>query len=337
MDQKKRVVISGMTGMSEETLAEYQKNIEQEYRAAEVVVASIPPLPEKEIIEALQGADILLSGFQPMSDRAYAETRLTAYCACSIGFDFTNPGGATKQGVIVTNNPAYCVDEVAEHTVALLLHCARGLYKMIPYVKEGNWGFKHLRPVNRLAGSIVGLYGFGRIPRAIAKKLSGFEVKVIACDPFVSQEQADEYNVRMVDFEEMVGSSDFISIHAPLIPATKGIFNEAVFRKMKPSAFIINTARGPIIEQEALYKALRENRIKGAALDVLENEPPRETDRKIVELPNVVVTGHTAFYSDQSLEEQLRQTTEEVGRVLREERPRNIVNKDVLNKISWLK
>ena len=330
------VGISGMTGVSEATLEEYGRLVSAAVPDARVDVLSKDVLPEEEIIKKLQGYEVLMSGFQPMTEKAYAETGLKAYCACSIGFDFTNPPAASKHDVVVTNNPEYCVEEVAEHAVALILNCARQIYKMGPLVKGGHWGFPVLRPLSRFKGSTVGLYGFGRIPRLIARKLSGFEVNIITCDPFISAAQAEEGGARLVDFEEMIRLSDYISLHAPLMDSTKGIFNEEVFRKMKDSAYLINTARGPIVDQEALYRALTEGWIKGAGLDVLENEPPKDADRKIIELPNVTVTGHSAFYSDESLANQTVLTAENIVRVLKGEMPRNVVNRDVLDRVDWI-
>lgn len=321
-----KVAIIGMTGVPSATLEQYKTNIEAAIKGAEVEIISVPVLPEDELIEKLQGFDILMSGFQPMTEKAYKETNLKAYCACSIGVDFTNAPIAKKYGVIVTNNPAYCIDEVAEHTVALMLEMARGLYKMIPYIKEGNWGFQCLKPLNRFKGSTIGFMGLGRIPRAAIKKLQGFEVNIIAYDPYVKQEDVIDLNVKMVDFNELIEKSDFISIHAPLTKTTEGIFNKNVFEKMKDSAYIINSARGQLINQEDLYEALINNQIKGAALDVLSKEPPQEMEKKLIALPNVVATSHSGFYSDQSMQVQTILTCEEIVRILKDEKPKHQVN-----------
>ncbi|MDR1045386.1 MAG: C-terminal binding protein [Candidatus Adiutrix sp.] len=330
------VGISGMTGVSEATLEEYGRLVSKACPEARVDILSRDVLPEEEIIRKLQGYEVLMSGFQPMTEKAYAETGLRAYCACSIGFDFTNPRAASRHQVLVTNNPEYCVAEVAEHAVALILNCARGIYKMGPLVKGGHWGFPALRPLSRFAGSTVGLYGFGRIPRLIARRLAGFEVDIVTCDPFVSAAQAEAGGARLVDFEELIRASDYLSLHAPLTEATRGVFSEPVFRKMKATAYLINTARGPIVDQEALYRALAEGWIKGAGLDVLENEPPTDRDRRIIELPNVTVTGHSAFYSDESLARQTVLTAENIVRVLKGERPENVVNPEVLELVDWI-
>lgn len=334
---KKKIAICGMPGITPETLNEYVRVIAAKNDTAQVDLIAPGILPEDELIEKLQGYDILMSGFQPMSDKAYAETKLMAYCACSIGVDFTNHQGATKHGVLVTHNPEYCIDEVAEHVVAFMLDCARGLYKMVPYVKSGNWGFPYLKPLHRFKGSTIGLYGFGRIPRMVAQKLAGFEVNIITCDPYVTPEQAQAGGAKLVSFDELIATSDFISIHAPLTPETQGCINASVFRKMRKNAFIINSARGPVINQEDLYEALQSGLIKGAALDVMTIEPPQEMEKKLIALPNVIVTGHSAFYSDEALELQIKLTAEEIERVLQGQMPKNIVNRTVLDRITWIK
>ena len=206
---------------------------------------------------------------------------------------------------------------------------------MIPYVKGGSWGFPILVPQNSFKGSTVGLYGFGNIPRLIAKKLSGFEVKLISADPFVKQTDAAPYGVTMVSFDELLEQSDYICVQAPLLESTRGAFNAAAFSKMKRTAFIINTARGPLINQDDLYTALTTGMIKGAALDVLEHEPPLEEDRKIVALPNVVCTGHSGFYSVESFANQEKLTVDNLVRVLNGQLPNNIVNKEILDRIDW--
>lgn len=333
----KLVGISGMRGVADAVLERYGEIVAKACPDARVDIFSKEILPEDEIIERLQGYDILMSGFQPMTEKAYADTNLKAYIACSIGFDFTNPEAATKHGVVVTNNPLYCLDEVAEHAAALILSCARGINTMTSYVKNGNWGFGVLRPMNRFKGSTVGLYGFGRIPRMVAKRLSGFDLKIITADPFITAGQAKEGGAELVDFNTLIERSDYISIHAPLNKSTQGVFNKDVFKKMKNTAYLINTARGPIVDQEALYRALVDGDIRGAALDVLEHEPPQESDRKIIELPNVVCTGHCAFYSDDALDRQTELTAENIIHVLKGELPENIVNREVLETINWNK
>ncbi|NLK73213.1 MAG: C-terminal binding protein [Clostridiales bacterium] len=333
---RKKVVLTGMW-VDDERVEKLKQYILDEYPQADIKWLTQLPLPEEKIIEECREAEVLVAGHQEMTDKAYKELNLKAYCALSTGFNAANPDAATCNGILVTNVPDYCVDEVSVHTLMLMLACVRGINKLIPYVKGGNWGIEPIKPITRFEGCTIGLLGFGRIPRKVAKKLSGFDVNIIANDPYVKQDEADQYRVEMVSFEELVEKSDILSIHAPLLPTTKYIINEEVFKRMKPTSYIINTSRGPLIDQEALYLALSEGWIRGAGLDVLENEPPKEEDRKIIDLPNVIVSGHSGFYSEEALEDQLKLVSQEVGRVLRGEMPKNVVNKEVLNKIDWIK
>lgn len=337
MSGKKKVVFGGVPGMNEKLIKNMEKYVKEEYPEVEFVFYGEETLTDDEIIEKCKDAEVLISWDQEMNEHTYSSLNLKAYSAASTGFNAANVDEATKHNVVVTNVVDYCVDEVSTHALSLILSCVRKLYKVVPFVKDGGWGSTILEPTRRFAGSTVGLYGFGSISKRVAKKLSGFDVNVIASDPFVTQEEADKYNVKMVDFETLLKTSDYISIHAPLLESTKGIFNEKAFKLMKPSAYIINTARGGLINQDDLYKALKENWIAGAALDVLENEPPTEKDREIVKLPNTTVTSHCAFYSEESSEQQIKMTAEEVGRILRGEKPINVVNREVLSRVDWIK
>lgn len=330
---KKKVVIPSIGPLMKymDILTGYLK---EEYPEAEIVMLE-RRVTDEELIAAAEGAEVIFGGHK-MSEKIYAALPgLRAVPCPSVGFDAADTPAATKHGVVVTNVPDYCLDEVSGHAVTLLLHMQRGLYKLIPYVKDGNWGIAPIMPRQRLEGLTVGIFGFGSIARVTAKKLSGFKLNLLACDPYVSEEVAAQYGAKLASFDEMLEQSDFIIIHAPYLPSTKGVFNEEAFRKMKPTAYIVNVGRGPIIDTEALYKALTEGWIAGAGLDVLENEPPQESDMKIVALPNVVVTPHSAFYSEDAVREQLRKAANEAGRALRGERPRCCANRDVLAKIDW--
>lgn len=331
-EKKKVVVAAGANFTGRELIKNY---LLTEYPDA--IVDFVDILPEKEFIQAAQGAEVVLSQHQKMSERIYeALPELRAFCAIGIGFNAADVPAATRHGVIVTNVPDYCTDEVASHTVALILAMQRGLYKQVPWIKDGHWDIKAIIPRRRFKDSTVGLFGFGGIARNVARKLSGFEVNIIACDPYVSPEQAAEYNAQMVEWDELIERSDILSLHAPLLPSTKGKLNEEALRRMKPHAYVVNCARGELIDREALYKALTENWIAGAALDVVYNEPvPDEFDKKLIALPNIWATGHSAFYSVEAYDELMRKAANEAGRALRGEKPRCCVNKEVLAHIKW--
>jgi D-3-phosphoglycerate dehydrogenase len=271
-----------------------------------------------------------------MDEEIYDKLSLRAYIAASAGFNAANVDEATKYNVVVSNAKGYCKEEVAIHSIMFILDFARKQHIMVPYVKQGNWGLSIAGSIKRFSKSTVGILGLGSIGGTVAKILSGFGVKIISCDPNVSEEKMAGLGVGKVDFETLINQSDFLTIHTPLTKDTKGIINLEIMKKMKPTSYIINTARGSIIKQEDLYHALTHGIIAGAGLDVIEHEPPMDSDRKLIELPNVLVTPHSAYLSEEASEAQLRITAEEVGRILRNETPLNLVNPEILTKLTWL-
>ena len=338
MSGKNKIIFGGVPGMDKKYIDRMKKGIIKECRNVEFIFFGENIIENKELIEKYSDASVLISWDQPMDEYTYKSMpNLKAYCQASVGFNAANPDMATKYGVIVTNVSDYCIDEVSNHTITLILACARKLYIMWPKVKEGIWDCAIAGNINRFAGSTIGLYGFGKIAKAIATKLKGFNVNIIANDPYVSDEEGREYNVKMVSFDTLIETSDYISLHTPLLPSTKEIFNKSVFKRMKPTAFIINTSRGGLIHQNHLYEALTHNLIAGAALDVLKNEPPKDEDKKIIELPNTIITAHSAFVSVESAEQQIDFTCRNVGRILKGEKPNYICNPEVLSKIDWIK
>ena len=338
MSEKKKIIFGGVPGMDKKYIDRMKKGIIKEYENVDFIFFGENTITDEELIEKYSDAHILVSWDQEMNENTYKSMpNLKAYCQASVGFNSANVPIATKYGVIVTNVSDYCIDEVSNHTVALILACARKLYIMEPKVKMGIWDCAIAGDIKRFAGSTIGLYGFGKIAKEVSKKLKGFNVNIIANDPYVSKEEGEKYGVTMVDFHTLVKASDYISLHTPLLPSTKGIFNKTIFKNMKPTAFIINTSRGKLINQQDLYEALTNNLIAGAALDVLKNEPPEDEDKKIIQLPNTIVTPHSAFVSIESAEQQIDLTCKNVGCILRGEKPNYICNPQVLDKINWIK
>lgn len=338
MTEKRKVIFGGVPGMDKKYIDRMEKGIIKECGDVEFIFFGENTIENKELIEKYADAHVLISWDQQMNEDIYKSMpNLRTYCQASVGFNAASPDIATKYGVIVTNVSDYCIDEVANHAVALILACARKLHIMWPKVKAGIWDCAAAGNINRFAGSTVGLYGLGKISKEIAKKLRGFDVNIIANDPYVSEEEAKRYNVKMVNFDTLIETSDYLSLHTPLLLSTEEIFNKSIFERMKPTAFIINTSRGRLINQEDLYEALTKNLIAGAALDVLKNEPPKDEDRKIIELPNTIITAHSAFVSVESAEQQIDLTCKNVGRILRGEKPDYICNPEVLSKIDWIK
>ncbi len=237
---------------------------------------------------------------------------------------------ATAAGIVVTKVPDYCIDEVSDHAVALLLALARKIPSSNAQVHAGRWEMKAVVPIHRLRGRVLGLVGFGRIPQLVAPKAKAFGLRVIVYDPFVQADVLARERVDQVDFEELLAQSDYVSIHTPLLHETRNLFSTDAFSRMKPGSYLINTARGPIVDEHALAKALDGGQLAGAALDVMPQEPP--TASPLLGRENVIITPHTSFYSEESLLELQRKASEEVVAVLTGKRPRNPVNPEALKK-----
>ena len=212
--------------------------------------------------------------------------------------------------------------------MALLLSAVRKIPFANSLVHAGKWEMPAVVPIHRLRGTVLGLVGFGRIPQVVAPKAKSFGMRVVSFDPYIPREVFEHAGVQSVEFGELLKLSDYISIHSPLLPETQGLFNAAIFRQMKPSAYLINTARGPIVDETALAHALDAGQLAGAALDVMPKEPP--TDSPLFGRPNVIITPHTSFYSEESLVDLQTKAAEEVVRVLKGEAPKNPVNPEAL-------
>ncbi|HEY7440866.1 MAG TPA: C-terminal binding protein [Vicinamibacterales bacterium] len=286
----------------------------------------LAPEPTPEVILRLAtGADGLLVTYAKItSDMIRQLTRCRIISRFGIGVDNVDLDAATSAGIVVTKVPDYCIDEVSDHTLALLLALIRKIPSSNARVHSGHWQMKAVVPIHRLRGTVLGLLGFGRIPRLVAPKAQSFGIKVVAHDPFVPQETFARASVESVDFAQLLKISDYVSIHSPLLPETQNLFSDDVFKQMKRGAYLVNTARGPIVDQAALARALDAGYIGGAALDVLPQEPP--SGSPLFGRDNVIITPHTSFYSEESLVELQTRAAEEVARVLTGHEPLNAVN-----------
>src|SRR5580704_17298551 len=277
------------------------------------------------ILEVARDADALLTTYAKITGDMIRQMRNCRIIArFGIGIDNVDVPVATSQGIVVTRVPDYCLDEVSENAMALLLALARKIPFANSRTHAGNWKMLELLPIHRLRGTVLGLVAFGQIPRLVTPKAKAFGIRVVTYDPYVPDEVLSRYAVERLDFDELVRISDFISIHTPLMPATHHLFNAEVFARMKPGAYVINTARGPIIDEAALAQALDMKQIAGAALDVMEKEPPGAS--ALFGRDNVILTPHTSFYSEESLADLQIKGAEEVARVLTGQAPRNPVN-----------
>ena len=276
--------------------------------------------------EVVAQADALMVTLQPVSAELIATMeRCRIISRVGTGLDAIDIDAATKHGIWVTYVPDYAVDEVSTHAIASLLAHARGFPRLLESVRRGEWGNKVVAPIRRLQGQTLGLLGFGRIGRAVGSKARGLGLKVVVHDPYLDSLPAESSDAQLVDWETLLRTSDYISLHVPLTEGTRHIINSESLSLMKPTAFLINTARGALIDEDALLEAVRSGQIAGAALDVLSAEPP-PVDHPLLHEERVWITPHSAWYSEESMEDMRTRGAEEVVHVLQGQKPRSPVN-----------
>ncbi len=258
---------------------------------------------EDDIIAACRNADIVLleTAHTPMTARVIGQLpRCQAIIKYSVGYDNVDVTAATEAGLVVANAADFCTEEVSDQTVAMLLAAVRRITSLDRHVRAGGWfDFQRTASMHRVRSLTLGVVGLGRIGRAVVKKMAGFDMRILAFDPYAGPQGAGA-GVELVPAEQLFRESDLISIHTPLTPATRGLVGEAAFRLMKPTVIVVNTSRGAIIDQEALVRALQENRIGGAALDVLAEEPPTAAS-PLLGFDNVILTPHSGARSEEAL------------------------------------
>jgi D-3-phosphoglycerate dehydrogenase len=281
---------------------------------------------EEDLLEHCREADGLINQYAPLTRRVLSELkRCKVIARYGVGVDNVDLQAASDYGIQICNVPDYGVQEVSDHALALMLSLTRKTFQLGNAVKKGVWDFSISRPIYRLQEQVVGVVGLGRIGRAFAEKVHGLGMQVIGYDQYPESFSRVPF-VKQVRFDELLSTADIISIHCPLTEETYHLFGEEQLRMMKPQAYLINTARGPIVDERALDKALGEGWIAGAGLDVLEMEPPG-LDHPLFRHESFLATPHAAFYSEQSFAELKRKAAEEVARVLTGESPRYPVNR----------
>jgi len=309
---------------------------------AEVELVIARCTSEDELIAAAKDADAILGGsifFTRRVMEALPKCRVIA--TYSVGFNAIDIDAATDNNIIVVNNPAiyWCVEEVSNHALALLLVCAKKITIQNDLTKQGQWvdARRTLLPMSSIRGQILGLVGCGDIARMTARKAQCFGLRILGYDPYVDKSLVEEYGITlMTSLPELLNESDFVSVHTPLNEETRHLIGDGEFKQMKPTAYFINTARGPVVDEPALIKALQEKRIAGAGLDVFEIEPIAP-DNPLLKMDNVVVVPHSGSYSDAALEEQPINPAQEVARVLSGKWPNNPVNETVKPKVNLVK
>jgi D-3-phosphoglycerate dehydrogenase len=284
---------------------------------------------EDELIEHTKDADGIMNLFFPITRRAIEHLqKCKVISVYGTGTNQIDLKAASERGILVLNVPDYCFDEVATHAVALILNIARQITNYGRLVKEGDWAYMKLK-LHRFCGRTVGIVGLGAIGRSVARKLSGFDLKLIGYDPYVSDESFPSLGVEKVGIDDLFRESDFVTLHMPLTDETRNMVSTELLGLMKPTAYLINVSRGAVLDEKALLCALNESRIAGVAMDVLCREPP-SVDDEIVNHPNSWVTPHVAWYSEESFNELRTRVAQAAADVLRNRVPKNIVNRHLL-------
>jgi len=277
------------------------------------------------VLSKSKDADALITQyFKVTSDFVKNLNKCKIISHYGVGCDPIDIPACTEKKMYVCNTPDYCMEDVAIHTLALLFAAIRKIPYFDREIRNGIWDIKRGYPMYRPYGRILGLAGFGRIARTVAKKAQeALGLKVIAYDPYVKETDMD---VTLVDFETLIKESDYLSIHMPLTEETKHIFNMDTFKKMKKNVVLLNMGRGPIVNEEDLYLALKEKVISYAALDVQEIEPLPK-DSPLIKLDNIILTPHVAYYSEESIDELKRKVAISVVEALTGKVPKYAVNK----------
>lgn len=285
---------------------------------------------DQELKEELVDADALLFCFREISSELLeSTTKCKVASRYGIGVDNIDIKKCTELGIVVTNIPDYCLEEVSDHAIGMILSLNRRINDHSNMVKNGGWYNLDLNiPVQRLSESVLGIVGFGRIGRTISNRVSALGIKCIAYDPLLNPGDSVD-NVEIVSFENLLTSSDFITVHVPLNDQTYHLFSKNEFSVMKNNAILVNCARGGLIDEKSASEALYDGQIGGIGLDVIE-DTSKAPSSPLFENDNVIITPHTAFFSKASNEELQKRTAEEIVRVIKNKKPENFINPEVL-------
>ena len=334
---KMKVAVTSRSDVSAEVI--------QVLEEAGLEIAQRPCATEDEVIETAKDADAILVATLPLTSRRVLQAlpRLKVVCRNGVGVDSVDLDAATELGICVCNSPGVNTTEVADHAMALLLSITRQIPELRERVEAGAWSDRPSelagirKRMTRIAGSTVGIAGFGNIGQAFSLRIRGFGPnRIIAYDPYAPQTVADLFGVQLCDLDELLTQSDFISIHMPLTESNRRLFGRAAFQEMKPSAVLINTARGPIVDGAALHEALTTGQIAAAGLDVTEVEP-LDAESPLLELPNLTITPHFAGASGFSAAEGSKRWAENAVRVLNGKPPWGLANPDVVKRIAIMR
>ena len=333
---KKKVVMQLPRAAQTQTTAE-RYSLELEALAPIADIIEVPAGSEAEFIAGAKDADALITSWGINISRAIIESlhKCVVIGVGSVGVDMVDVDAATQAGIVVTNVPDVFIEEVADHAMMLLLGCIRRTKEMNQLAAEGGWfkGRPMLNDTPRLWGQTLGLISFGNVARAVARRAKPFGLHVIAYDPYVSELKMTGEGVEPVTFTELLARADYISMHPPHNHETHHLMSAVEFKAMKRSAVLVNTGRGPTVDEAALISALKDGEIAGAGLDVLEVEPP-DPQNPLLHMPNVIVTPHVASATTRMRPETRRRVGREVALVLQGKWPMSSVNPTVLPRIA---
>lgn len=290
--------------------------------------------PEAEVLDKLSDADIVVVNMVPMTESILSKLEnCRLIIRHGIGYDNVDVEACTRYGIQFAYQPDYCKEDVAEHAIALILASARKVVWSRQVLDRssaaGQWDFTGLFPMYRLDGKTLGIVGVGRIGSRVARKLSSFGLRIIGNDPYLSEERRSELGLEFVEKEELFRNSDFVTVHTPLTEETRQMINSQTLGWMKPTAYLINTSRGPMVDDEALAEAVRKGEIAGAAIDVYSHEPP-PPEHPFFGLENVILTPHIGWASEEAGWEIRRSILDDILAAAEDRPARCIVNKEIL-------
>jgi len=289
-------------------------------------VVFCPSTTEDDVIAHAHDADAIICDGAPITERVLASlSKLRVVSEYGIGYDNIDAAAATARGIWVANVPGFCVTEVADHTLALLLALSRHIVALDSALRRGVWGPRSAGPISRLGGQTLGLIGFGPIARAVAARAISFGLRVLCWTPHTTAERVASFGVELLDVDDLFRQSDYVSLHIPSMPETRGMVDRRRLGLMKSTAYLINTGRGSLVDEPALVAVLRDGQIAGAGLDVFAGEP-LPASSPLLSLPGVIATPHAAFYSEESLRDLQVRAAQNVATTFTSGRPVSPVN-----------
>lgn len=300
----------------------------------EFAVFQLKGKPEADVVAAIKDADVVVVNMVKMTDSLLGKLpKCKLLIRHGIGYDNVDVSACTRHGIQFAYQPDYCQEDVAEHAIALIFACARKVTWSRQTLEDASrrqqWDFSKLFPIYRMEGKTLGIVGVGRIGSRVARKLKSFGFKIIGCDPYLDAARQAELGIEFADRETLFRTADFVTIHTPLNPETRHLVNAQALGWMKPTAYLINTSRGPMIDSEALVKTLKEKRIAGAAIDVFDVEPP-PADHPLFGLDNAILTPHIGWASHEAGWVIRRRILEDIRLFAAGQPAKYVVNKEIL-------